>query len=137
MIVNLIKSNEMFSVTLPEKVKGQYWIKDLDDNGKARQIISIEAVDERWVVKSNKLVSFVAADGSEIKSFTLDDNMFYYLKIKGTNEKALLSTEAIEETRQTLKKIVALHPDTYSIGKSADNNICFDNSVFGNANRIF
>lgn len=128
MIVNLIKSNEMFSITLPEKVKGQYWIKDLDDNGKSRQIISIEAVDERWVVKSNKLVSFVASDGNEVKSFTLDDNMFYYLKIKGTNEKALLSTEAIEETRQTLKKVVSLHPDSYTIGKSADNNICFDNS---------
>ena len=36
MIINLIKSKQMFSLTLPHKVKGQYWVTDIDDNGKSR-----------------------------------------------------------------------------------------------------
>lgn len=33
MIVNLIKPQQMFSLTLPHKVKGQYWLTDIDANG--------------------------------------------------------------------------------------------------------
>ena len=33
MIINLIKTKQMFSLTLPHKVKGQYWVTDIDDNG--------------------------------------------------------------------------------------------------------
>lgn len=45
MIVNLIKPERMFSLTLPAKVKGQYWIKDIDNDGNPRQLISIEPID--------------------------------------------------------------------------------------------
>ena len=54
MIVNLIKSKQMFSLTLPNKVKGQYWLSDVDHEGNARELISIEAVNGEWVLKSNK-----------------------------------------------------------------------------------
>ena len=45
MIVNLIKSRQMFSLTLPNKIKGQYWLTDTDSIGNPRELISIEAVD--------------------------------------------------------------------------------------------
>ena len=54
MIVNLIKSRQMFSLTLPNKIKGQYWLTDTDSIGNPRELISIEAVDGTWVLKSNK-----------------------------------------------------------------------------------
>ena len=59
MVINLIKPKQMFSLTLPHKVKGQYWVTDLDENGKPRNLISVEAVKGEWVVKSNKYVSVV------------------------------------------------------------------------------
>ena len=58
MIVNLIKPQQMFCLTLPHKVKGQYWLTDIDANGESRDLISIEAVKGEWVLKSNKKVSF-------------------------------------------------------------------------------
>lgn len=54
MIVNLIKPQKMFSLTLPHKVKGQYWLTDMDADGEPRKLISIEAVNGEWVAKSNK-----------------------------------------------------------------------------------
>ena len=44
MIINLIKFKQMFSLTLPNKVKGQYWVTDIDENGSPRNLISVEAV---------------------------------------------------------------------------------------------
>ena len=32
MIVTLIKTEYITTLVLPEKIKGQYWIKDYDDN---------------------------------------------------------------------------------------------------------
>ena len=48
MIVNLIKTDRIFSLTLPEKVKGRFWLNDFDEKGAFRQLISIEAMDEKW-----------------------------------------------------------------------------------------
>lgn len=44
MIVNLIKTKQMLSYTLPEKVKGQIWINDFDDNDNDtfRQLLSVD-----------------------------------------------------------------------------------------------
>ena len=35
MIVNLIKEFQIYSVTLPDKVKGQFWLEDADEKGKS------------------------------------------------------------------------------------------------------
>ena len=59
MIVNLIKKQQMFSSKLPTKVKGQYWIKDIDEDGKSRELIGIEAIDGTWVIKGNNLISII------------------------------------------------------------------------------
>ena len=50
MIVTAICENEISQIYLPDKVKGQYWIQSI--NGREK-IVGIEAVDEKWTVKSN------------------------------------------------------------------------------------
>lgn len=54
MIITLIKSTQMFSLTLPQRVKGQYWLTDLDEKGRLRQLASIEAIDENGFSKKTK-----------------------------------------------------------------------------------
>ena len=81
MIINLIKTKQMFSLTLPHKVKGQYWVTDIDDNGKPRDLISVEAVDGSWVVKSNKSVSILNSENKPVARCLLtyyhnDDNAY-------------------------------------------------------------
>ena len=80
MIVNLIKTKQMLSYTLPEKVKGQIWINDFDDNDNDtfRQLLSVEAGDDKWWIKPNKKVSIVS-DNVEIISQNRDNLLFHNL----------------------------------------------------------
>ncbi|MBR5278283.1 MAG: type VII secretion protein EssC [Clostridia bacterium] len=127
MIVNLIKSNRMFSTTLPKKVKGQYWISDLDEGGAPRRLVSIEAVNGSWVLKSNKKVSILDNSGNKIASIVLAYASFLNIKVEGSDEKVMLFVEKIDESRQTLTKIMAIKKDSFTIGRSEGNNIFFDN----------
>ena len=42
MRVSLIKSDKISDLILPSKVKGNYWITDIDDQGNEKNLISIE-----------------------------------------------------------------------------------------------
>ncbi|MDO4524972.1 MAG: FtsK/SpoIIIE domain-containing protein [Bacteroidales bacterium] len=127
MIINLIKSKQMFSLTLPNKVKGQYWVTDIDENGKPRDLISIEAINGDWVVKSNKFVSILNSENKPVDNTVLKPSNFFNLKINGIEESVKLFTEKIDSSRQTFRKVVIRTADTLSIGRTEENNICFEN----------
>lgn len=127
MIVNLIKSRQMFSLTLPNKVKGQYWLHDIDREGKMRELISIEAVKGEWVLKSNKRVSVLNADNVPVDNTILFPQGFFNLKIADDNDRVILFAESIGAGRQIFRKIMVRSADTFSIGRTMDNNFCFDN----------
>jgi len=55
MIVTLITQERINSITLPEKVKGQFWLGD-SSSGISSKLIDLEAVDGEWVLKSNRRV---------------------------------------------------------------------------------
>lgn len=124
MIVNLIKSKQMFSLTLPKKVKGQYWVTDIDSNGKPRQLISVEAIDGEWVLKSNKKVSVVDGHNQMVGQIAITPQNFFHLQIKG-EEKAMLFSETVDASRQTFWKVVARCACDLHIGRSADNELSY------------
>lgn len=126
MIVNLIKINQMFSFTLPFKVKGQYWISDVDSNGKVRQFAKVEAFDGKWVIKSNKKFRVYNSDGSSIDGIHLSNNSFLNLKIGDSDEKMILFSEDVDESRQTLTKIMVREPGVFTIGRNSGNDFCYD-----------
>ena len=101
LIVNLIKAKQMFSLTLPEKIKGQYWLSDFDDEGKHRDLISIEAVDGVWTVKSNKFITVIDAQNQQVESIKIQPMSFLSLKYYNSDERIILYAEDIEPTRQT------------------------------------
>lgn len=127
MIVNLIKATQMFSLTLPQRVKGQYWITDLDEKKRSRQLISIEAVNGQWVLKGNKKAKIYDTNGQVLTNCILTLSTYLYLKIENSNERVLLFTESIDATRQTLMRIKAKGPSLFSIGRDPSNNFCFNN----------
>lgn len=127
MIINLIKSKQMFSLALPSKVKGQYWVTDIDDSGKPRELISVEAIQGEWVLKSNKTVSVLNTDKKPVKSTMLKPLSFFMLSINGSEERVILFCESIDPSRQTFVKAVARTADVYTIGRTNDNNFCYDN----------
>lgn len=125
MIVNLIKSKQIFSLTLPQKIKGQYWVTDVDCDGKPRQLISVEAVDGEWVLKSNKKVSVIDGQNHNVEQVILNPQSFFHLQIKNEEEKVILFSESIDASRQTFWKIVARNACDLKIGRSEDNELCF------------
>lgn len=127
MIVNLIKARQMFSLTLPQKVKGQYWLSDLDEKGKQRHLISIEAEKEEWIIKSNRKVSVLDKDNQPVAKMTLASSGFYNLRIAGSQEKVTIYAEPIDATRQTLRKIMVTRPANFTIGRLPENNFYYDN----------
>lgn len=127
MVVNLIKTDRMFSLTLPEKVKGQFWLNDFDEKGSLRQLISIEAIDGKWWAKSNKKVSIIGEGSSKIEKSELSTSSFLYLKIDNSSDRIILFTEPADETRNTLSKVIANSGAVYTIGRTDDNNFCYTN----------
>lgn len=53
MIVVLSNNKYMYKTVLPEKIAGRYWLKD-EINGKVRNLVCVEASDNRWIAKSNR-----------------------------------------------------------------------------------
>lgn len=127
MIVNLIKPQQMYSLTLPDKVKGQYWLTDTDDAGKPRKLFSIEARQGEWIVKSRKDVWVLNAENQMVPYIVLKPMSFFNLKIHGSNERIILFAESIDPSRQTFHKVVIRTPDTLTIGRTNDNTLCFEN----------
>lgn len=127
MIINLIKSKQMFSLTLPNKVKGQYWLSDTDINGKPRDLISVEAVNGEWVLKSNKRVSILNSNNDPVSNTVLRPLGFFNLKITGDDDRVILFAEKIDDTRHTFRKVLVRKSDVFNIGRTNDNNFYYEN----------
>lgn len=127
MIINLIKQKRIFSVVLPEKVKGQFWITDIDEFGKKRDLISVEAIEGLWIAKSNSKASILDASNNVVPNTVIGDSSFYIVKIGSSCEHAILFSENIEKSRIQFNKIVVTKPAAFYIGRKQDNNICFIN----------
>ena len=78
MVVNLIKAKQMFSLTLPDKIKGQYWLSDFDDVGAYRNLISIEAVDGKRLENKDDLIFYDYNKKSMISTSQVNN---YYRRI--------------------------------------------------------
>lgn len=137
MIINLIKSRQMFSLMLPQKIKGQYWLSDIDINGYQRELISVEAINGEWVIKSNNLVSILNSKNEIIDNTVLTYQSFFNLLINNTNERVIIFAEVIDDSRYIFKKIFIRQPTVFNIGRNEDNQICYNNKfVSGKHARI-
>lgn len=127
MIVNLIKKQQMFSLKLPIKVNGQYWIQDIDNQGKKRNFIGIEAVNGAWILKSNPLVSIIGENSETLEQVLLKENVFLNLRMKASDERIILVTHLVEDNRQRFEKYLVKDGSVLEIGRSAKNQIIHQN----------
>ncbi len=127
MVVNLIKSQQMFSVTLPNKIQGQYWLTDIDKSGKPRNLVRIEAVNGQWYAKSNSLVMIKGSNNQVLDEVCLNSMSFFNVSLVGSNERIVLFAESLDASRQNFTKIVIREAMTLDIGRNPDNNLCIRN----------
>ena len=62
MKVLLIKNNRLYSYRLPDTIKNNFWITDIDSFDNERNLINILAIDGKWVLKSNYETQVVSGD---------------------------------------------------------------------------
>ena len=51
--ISLIKNKEIINFQLPITIQGNYWITDIDLNNQERNLVNIEAKDDKWILNSN------------------------------------------------------------------------------------
>ncbi len=129
MILTLIKSEHITTTTLPEKVSGQYWVQDLDDNNIPFDLICIEGIEGSWYIKSCPNAWLVDSNGSRISHTKVVKNNFYELQINGYYGKVVLFAELITNDRNKFTKYSVMPNATINIGRAKSNELIFDNQV--------
>lgn len=123
MIVNILKSDKIRKIILPEKVYGVYSI--MDDN--AKMLANIEGENNNWVLKANSYVEF-QENGTAAQDVQLKPYVFYTIKILVTGEiYSFIVTPTLDETN---KRYIA-KKQSITIGTSGC-DISYSNNAFKN-----
>ena len=126
MIVTLINKDRIHSIALPEKVRGQYWIYDSNENS-SKKLIGIEGMNGEWILKSNKDVKAIDSSGSPIRNTVLSPLSIYHLAVKEQNHKMIVFTEPSTDDRQTFTKFLVDKDMDISIGRTQKNDVVLAN----------
>ncbi|CEG28529.1 FtsK/SpoIIIE domain-containing protein [Bacillus sp. B-jedd] len=132
MIVSLINDNRLSSITLPDKVTGQYWVSEVVGES-VRKVIGIEGMNGEWALKSNKDVKVRDHSGQPVRSAVLKPLSIYHLSLNDSDNKALIFTEPNTEDRQTFMKYLADRDMDITIGRSGQNDIVLGNQFVSSA----
>ncbi len=127
MIVTLIKKDRIYDIYLPQKVMGQFYVRDIDLNNTQRDLLSIEGEDNCWVAKSNKKVQLLDDSNMPIKEKLIEEDSLNVISIKGEADHAYLYSYAIDYNLLKFKKYVIAHDGQITFGREDNNTICYNN----------
>ena len=125
--LTLIKREQIYTYDLPEKISGQYWVAQADQNGEEEKIISVEGIEDHWHLKSNKNVVIQDEKSQKVKDLIIEPLCLYSILLKNSNEKVFLFSEPATEDRRTFKKLLLPVQGKLLIGRGEDCDICFSN----------
>ena len=101
MRVSIIKDNKIENIILPTKVFGTFWITDKDINGLEKNLISIEAKDNKWLLVSNN-EAYYFKDSMACPDVVLEPNKFYLIMKNIDKKRILIYCSNMEEKYQYL-----------------------------------
>ena len=129
MLVTLIGEQKIYSVHLPEKIAGKYWILDDEKSMSSNRILAVEADSgsQRWIVKADRLLKLYDEKQMEVKSLSLEAGKLYQAAFGQEMQTAFLLAEPFTEDRGIYKKYVANPDAVLSIGRENDNTIVVSN----------
>lgn len=128
MIVTLLGVKSISSITLPEKVRGKFYLKSEDGT----YVFSIEAVEERWLLKSNGDQSFYDDNGILQKEIWLCPMQVYPI----SEDDAVLYVEPDTLNRKQYSKTRLFQEEEITIGRNQGNTIVYNNSFVSNIHAV-
>lgn len=125
MIVTIIEKDCISSITLPERMKGQYNL--FSNSSKDCKLASIEAINNSWVLKPSKYAKLIDSAKKEIKNTAMSPMSIYVLN-REDGDQVFVYTEDTTDDRQTFVKYLIKDRITLSIGRNEKNDICCQNN---------
>lgn len=122
MIASIFNKNAMISITLPEKIKGQYSL--ISDSGIK---VNIEGIDGKWLLKATKQVVIVD-NKQEVDSCQIEEMSIYNLKNKKSHEKSFVFIEPTTDDRVEFQKYLFAKDIKLTIGRKTSNSIIINNN---------
>ena len=125
MQLTLIQKQAIHRLVLSTKVNGQFWVTGLDEEGNKKNLVTVEGIDGKWVLKSNKKVEIRDGENRVIKSIAIAPMNFYNLLDCMTGETYLLFSEPVTDDRKVFHKMLFAPDATITIGRSEDNCLVY------------
>lgn len=125
MQVSLIQKERISSITLPEKVHGQYWITQINQEGFSENVIGIEGGNGVWKIKTNKCAQLLSPSKLPVREIAVVPNSFYDVRLKSDSNDAVIYVEKITDNRQTFHCYTVSEICDIEIGRAPSNDICF------------
>ncbi|MBR6321734.1 MAG: FHA domain-containing protein, partial [Lachnospiraceae bacterium] len=127
MIITTITTERIRTVSLPEKVAGQYWLYEDTEKGTGR-LVSVEGIDTTWYMKSNRDIHVLGENGKTVKSVPLSPMQTYALQ-KKNGEIIVVYTEPATDDRQIFHRFSVQDGIEIRIGRSMDCDIIYDRPI--------
>lgn len=127
MIVTTISKSHISSISLPEKIKGQFWLYETLDTGDER-LVNIEGVSDEWIMKSTRQVKILDSYNNSLKNTVISPQSIYVLQ-KTDGDKVCVFTEPITEDRQIFTKYLVKDDVDLTIGRTEQNDVYYPNKV--------
>ena len=123
MLVTLVCEQKIFSLHLPEKIAGKYWILDEDKPMSLNRILSIEADNsgKKWIVRADRKQKLYDEYQKEIQCLELEEGGLYPIQIGAGAGLSFLFAETFTENRGIYKKYALNGDATLNIGREGAN----------------
>ena len=102
MQITMIKGESKYSVLLPEKVQGKYWLKSYED-GKSYKIISVEGISGEWYLNTEKYSNVIIKENTFSK-VKLDIDQMYMVISLHDNDECLVYAETFDSNMTVFTK---------------------------------
>ena len=136
MKIVVIKHDKLYKYPFPSENVDSYWIKDVDDNGSERELISLEKIEDSWFLLSNS-TCYLEIAGAKVEKLSLSLNSFYPLKIRDNNDNySSVLLYIYKENDESYKMYKVLRPGQITIGKSQGQNIVISNEYINDAHAV-
>ncbi len=122
MIVTVLTQEKIHSLVLPEKVRGQFWLYNTESDVSSK-LVSIEAINGEWVLRSNKKTSIIDRNNESIKNIVLNPMNIYCLKTVENPNNIFVFSEPSTNDRQLYNKYLVNREFEINIGRNDNNDI--------------
>ncbi len=119
MIVTLLEKERIVNLSLPNKKKGNFWIRDWKIGDK---LVSVEANHGEWIAKSSVNMWFVDDKNNRIEKVRLGSFQLYSVK---TMKEDYIAHIMVEPNMHCKRYRIETTDDIW-IGRSRENDICLD-----------